>query len=144
MALGWDTNTDMFIRDAVMNNYLPPIPQLSGYFAYRGGQAMWHYIAEEYGREKVGEIMQRIKTTRSVEAGMRQSLGVDIEELSERWHEWLKKKYWPEITIRESLREVTTPITDRDMGGSYNTAPAISPQGDRIALITNKRRFFLM
>ena len=28
------------------------------------------------------------------------------------------------------------------MGGSYNTAPAISPQGDRIALITNKRRFF--
>jgi len=45
MALGWDTNTDMFIRDAVMNNYLPPIPQLSGYFAYRGGQAMWHYIA---------------------------------------------------------------------------------------------------
>jgi len=142
MALGWDTNTDMFIRDAVMNNYLPPIPQLSGYFAYRGGQAMWHYIAEEYGREKVGEIMQRIKTTRSVEAGMRQSLGVDIEELSERWHEWLKKKYWPEITIRESLRDVTTPITDRDMGGSYNTAPAISPQGDRIALITNKRRFF--
>jgi len=142
MALGWDSNTDMFIRDAVMNTYLPPIPQLGGYFAYRGGQAMWYYISEEYGREKIGEIMQRIKQTRSVEAGMRQSLGVNITELSDRWHEWLKKRYWPEITERESLREVSTHITRREMGGSYNTSPAISPQGDRIALITNRRGYF--
>lgn len=142
MALGWDSNTDMFIRDAVMNTYLPPIPQLRGYFAYRGGQAMWYYIAEEYGREKIGEILQRIKQTRSVEAGMRQSLGIDINELSERWHEWLKKRYWPEITERETLREISTHITRREMGGSYNTSPAISPQGDRIALITNRRGYF--
>ena len=142
MALGFDTNTDMFIRDAVMNNYLPPIPQLRGYMAYRGGQAMWHFIAEEYGREKIGEILQRIKNTRSVEAGMRLSLGLTIEELSERWHEWLRRKYWPEITIRESLRDVATPITRREMGGSFNTSPAISPLGDRIALITNRRGFF--
>jgi hypothetical protein len=26
LALGWDTQTDMFMRDAVLNNYLPPIP----------------------------------------------------------------------------------------------------------------------
>jgi Tol biopolymer transport system component len=142
MALGWDTNTDMFIRDAVMNGYLPPIPQLQGYFAYRGGQAMWYYIVEEYGREKIGEIMQRIKTTRSVEAGMRQSLGLNLQELSERWHEWLKKRYWPEITLRESLRDVSTPITRREISGSYNTSPAITPQGDRIAIITNRRGFF--
>lgn len=142
MALGWDSNTDMFIRDAVMNSYLPPIPQLSGYFAYRGGQAMWYYIAEEYGREKIGEILQRIKTTRSVEAGMRQSLGVNITDLSVRWHEWLRRRYWPEITDRESLRDISTHITKREMGGSYNTSPAISPQGDRIALITNRRQYF--
>lgn len=142
MALGWDTNTDMFIRDAVMNAYLPPIPQLGGYFAYRGGQAMWYYIAEEYGREKIGEILQRIKTTRSVEAGMRQSLGLGISDFSDRWQEWLRRRYWPEITERETLREVSTHITKRDIAGSYNTSPAISPQGDRIAIITNKRGYF--
>ncbi len=142
MALGWDSNTDMFIRDAVMNAYLPPLPQLGGYFAYRGGQSFWYYIAEEYGREKIGEILQRIKTTRSVEAGLRQSLGVNINDLSDRWLEWLRKRYWPEITNRESLREVSTPITKREIAGSYNTSPAISPQGDRIALITNKRGYF--
>lgn len=141
-ALGWDSNTDMFIRDAVMNAYLPPIKQLGGYFAYRGGQSFWYYISEEYGREKIGEILQRIKSTRSVESGLKQSVGLNIDDLSDRWLEWLRKRYWPEITDRESLRDVSTHITKRDMGGSYNTSPAISPQGDRIAIITNKRGYF--
>ncbi len=142
MALGWDTNTDMFIRDAIINTYLPPIPRLGGYFAYRGGQSMWLYIADEYGREKIAEILQRIKATRSVEVGMRQALGLNINDFSDRWQEWLRKRYWPEITERESLREISTHITKRDIAGSYNTSPAISPQGDRIALITNRRGYF--
>lgn len=141
-ALGWDTNTDMFIRDAVINTYLPPIPYLQGYFAYRGGQSMWYYISEVYGREKIAEILERIRLSRSVEAGMRQALGLDLEQLSERWSEWLKKRYWPEITGRENLKEVAQHITKREMGGSYNTSPAITPAGDRIALITNKRGYF--
>jgi hypothetical protein len=36
-ALKWDNNSDMFIRDATVHNYLPPISYLGGYFAYRGG-----------------------------------------------------------------------------------------------------------
>src|SRR6056297_2039255 len=75
-ALGWDSNTDMYIRDAVINNYLPPIQYLSGYYAYRGGQSVWNYIVEQYGRQKIGEILQRIKTSRSVEYGLQQSIGL--------------------------------------------------------------------
>ena len=44
-ALGWDEDTDMFIRDAAINEYLPDVQRLSGYFAYRGGQAVFYYIA---------------------------------------------------------------------------------------------------
>jgi Tol biopolymer transport system component len=141
-ALGWDTNTDMFIRDAIMNTYLPPIPFLQGYFAYRGGQSLWFYITETYGREKIAEILDRIRQTRSVEGGMRQALGVDLEQLSERWQDWLRKRYWPEITDRDNLRDISQHITKREIAGSYNTSPAITPQGDRIALITNKRGYF--
>lgn len=141
-ALGWDTNTDMFIRDAIMNTYLPPIPYLQGYFAYRGGQALWFYISEVYGRQKIAEILDRIRQTRSVEAGMRQSLGVDLQQLSERWQEWLRRRYWPEIADRDNLRDIAQHITKREIAGSYNTSPAITPQGDRIALITNKRGYF--
>lgn len=40
-ALGWDVDTDMFIRDASISEYLPEINQLGGYFAYRGGQSVF-------------------------------------------------------------------------------------------------------
>ncbi len=142
MALGWDTNTDMFIRDAVLNNYLPPIPYLSGYYAYRGGQSVWNFIAEEYGREKIAEVLEKVKSTRSVENGFQQSIGLTVQELSERWEDALRKRYFPEVADRELADRIATLMTERGDYGSYNTSPKISPQGDRIAFITNKRGYF--
>ncbi|MEO1022013.1 MAG: hypothetical protein AAFW89_05665 [Bacteroidota bacterium] len=141
-ALGWDTNTDMFIRDAVINNYLPPIQYLSGYYAYRGGQSLWNFIAEEYGREKIAEILRRIKTSRNIEFAFAQSLGLTIPELSDRWQDALKRRYFPEVAERESADNIATLMTPRGAYGTYNTSPAISPQGDKIAFITNKRGYF--
>lgn len=141
-ALGWDTNTDMYIRDAVINNYLAPIEYLSGYYAYRGGQSLWNFIVEEYGRQKIAEILQRIKTTRSVEAGLRQSLGLSLEELNKVWKDALQERYYPEVAERERADMISTLLTERGKFGTYNTSPAISPQSDKIAFITNKRGFF--
>ncbi|MEX2602612.1 MAG: hypothetical protein WD361_00335 [Gracilimonas sp.] len=141
-ALGWDTNTDMYIRDAVINNYLPPIPYLRGYYAYRGGQSLWNFIAEEYGRQKIAEILQRIKTLRSVEAGIQQSIGLNIEELSKVWEDALQERYYPEVAQRERADMIATQLTKRGDFGTYNTSPAISPQGDKVAFITNKRGYF--
>lgn len=142
VSLGWDTDTDMFIREAVMNNMMPPIQQMSGFMAYRGGQAFWNFIVEEYGREKIGEILQRVRQTRSVEAGLRQSLGLNMSELNERFQDWLRKIYFPEIAIREDLREIGTLLTKDRFRRAYNTSPAVSPQGDRVAMISNARGFF--
>lgn len=112
-ALGWDTNTDMFIRDAVINNYLPPIRYLNGYYAYRGGQSFWNYIVEEYGREKIAEILQSIKTSRSVEYGLITSVGMNVDEISKAWTEALKKRYYPEVAERERADALATLLTER-------------------------------
>ena len=141
-ALGWDTNTDMFIRDAVINNYLAPIRYLSGYYAYRGGQSLWNYIVEEYGREKIAEILQSIRTSRSVEYGLTTSLGMNIDELSKAWTEALKKRYYPEVAERQRADALATLLTQRGDYGTYNTSAAISPQGDKVAFITNSRGYF--
>lgn len=142
VSLGWDTDTDMFMRDLVVNANIPQIPQLGGFLAYRGGQSVWYYIAEEYGREKVPEILERSRTTRSVQAGMRQSLGLSLSELTERWQDWLKERYYPEIANRERVRDIGRNVTRENFRGSYNTSPTISPQGDRMAMITNRRGYF--
>jgi len=141
-SLGWDTETDMYIRDAIINNYLPPIPRLSGYFAYRGGQSVWNFIVEEYGRQKITEIMQTMKSTRSVESAFNRSLGLNVEKLSERWKDYYRKRYLPEVANREKVTDFADQLTSRENSGTYNTSPAISPQGDKIAMITNDRGYF--
>jgi len=142
-ALHWDTDSDMFMRDATVHEYLVPIPQLNGYFAYRGGQSVWWYIANKYGEQKIGDILNRIKSTRSVEAGFRGAIGLGIEELSERWQRDLKVTYWPDIARREDPTDYARRLTDHKKDGSfYNTSPTISPSGDKIAFISNRNDFF--
>lgn len=141
-AQGWDTQSDMYVRDAIVNNYLADIERLSGFFAYRGGQGVWDYISEQYGREKIAEIMQRLRLTRSVQGSFRRAVGLSLKELSKRWQKSLKKVHWPELAAREDIEEIAKPILTREQNGLYNTSPALSPQGDRIAYISTSDGMF--
>ncbi|ACF15077.1 WD40 domain protein beta Propeller [Chloroherpeton thalassium ATCC 35110] len=142
-SLEWDTNSDMFVSDAILNNYMPEISGLSGYFAYRGGQSVFRYISERYGEQKIGEIMQRLRATRNVEAAFKGAIGLSVEELSKKWVHDLKVMYWPEIAQREELESDFVKLTDhKEDGSGYNTSPSISPQGDKFAFITDRNGYF--
>ncbi len=147
-AQKWETDSDMFLRDATVHEYLPPINRLGGYFAYRGGQSLWWYIANKYGQQKIGDILNRIKSTRSVEAGFRGAIGLGLEELNERWQKEMKVTYWPDIAKREEPADYARKLTDHKKDGNfYNTSPAISPQGDKVAFISDRNDYldvFLM
>jgi Tol biopolymer transport system component len=142
-AMKWETNSDMFLRDATIEGYLPPIDYLGGYFAYRGGQSVWYYIANKYGDQKIGEIMNRMRTTRSVEQAFKSTIGLTTKELSERWQKDQKVVYWPDIAKREEPSDFARRLTDHTKDGNfYNTSPAISPQGDKIAFISDRNDYF--
>lgn len=136
---GWETNTDMFIRNAVMNESLPDINRLGGYWSYRGGQSVMAYIARTYGNEKIGEILHKTQTTGSLQEGLKASIGLDLKELNERWRNYFKKQYWPEIAFRKNPDEFAKRLTNNEKdGGFYYTSPAISPQGDKIVFISDR------
>jgi hypothetical protein len=139
----WDTNSDMFLRDATVHEYLPPIEYLGGYFAYRGGQSLWNYIALKYGEQKIGEILMRVKAARNVDQGFRASIGLSIKELSDRWQKEQKVLYWPDVAKREEAGDYARRLTDHTKdGGFYNTSPTISPRGDKVAFISNRDEYF--
>ena len=139
----WETNSDMFIRDATIQNYLPPIEYLGGYFAYRGGQSVFYYIANKYGEQKIGEIFNRMRSTRSVEQAFKSTIGLSVKELSERWQKEQKVIYWPDIARREEPADFARRLTDHTKDNNfYNTSPSISPQGDKVAFITDRNDYF--
>ena len=142
-SLYWDVNTDMFMRDAVVNEILPNIDQLQGYIAYRGGESIFHYIAEKYGKEKIGELVNKVKTTGNLEEGFKATTGLSLKDFNERWKKHLKKIYWPDIALRKEPDDFAKRLTDPEKGGGfYNTGPSISPQGDKIAFISNRNYYF--
>jgi len=142
-ALGWDEDTDMFIRDAAINEYLPDVQNLSGYFAYRGGQSVFYYIAKKYGKEKIGELVNALRSLGNVDAALKQTIGLNLKEFNERWKKDIKRVFWPDIEITQDPDEFAKRLTDPEGDeGFYNVGPAISPQGDKIAFITNRDFFF--
>jgi Tol biopolymer transport system component len=133
----------MFMRDAVIYDYMPSVDNISGYLAYRGGQAFFSWLADEYGKDKIGDLMMQIKAIGDVDEGFFEVYKYSIEELSEKWHKHLKQTYWPDIKARQEITDFANRLTNSRKGdGFYNTAPAISPKGDKIAYISNRDDYF--
>ncbi len=138
-SLGWDTESDMFMRDAVLNGYTPEIPYLYGFLAYKGGQSVLMYLAEKYGSPKIGEVLGKIRANKNMERGFKQSIGLKIEDLTKDWHKYLKRTYWPDIEGRDEPEDIAKKLTDHTKGRHFlNNAPTISPQGDRLIYLTDK------
>lgn len=140
---GWDTESDMFIRDAVTNGYIPPIEQLYGFLAYKGGQSVLNFIADKYGERKIGELLNKVKFTKSVERGLQQSIGISTGELTERWHKYLKKQYWPDFADRQEPTDFAKQVTFHEKDKNFiNTSGELSPAGDKVAYLSDKSGFF--
>lgn len=142
-SLGWDVDTDMFIRDAIISEKLPDLMNLDGYLAYRGGQSVLYYIANKYGKQKIAELMNKIKGTGNFSEAFKQTIGVDLKDFGERWKKEIKKTYWPDIAIRQDPEEFSKRLTNpKNNDGFFNSSPTLSPQGDKIAFISNRDFFF--
>jgi len=141
-SLGWDQSAETYLKDAMLNDKLFTIPQLSmigGYPIYKEGQSILYYIREKYGEEKIGEIMKKLKLTNSFDRALNSVLGIDINRLNDEWTKELKKKYWPIIEGKQFSSDIATPmVTHQGFEDLYNYAPSISPQGDKIAYFTDE------
>jgi Tol biopolymer transport system component len=140
---GLDKAEDMYIRDAVINNYLPPIEYAGGYLAYRAGQSFFAFLIDFYGDFKLGELMNNIKSLGDVDAGFKETFKLNIEQLSEKWLKEMNRTYWSDSKTREEIIDISKRLTDHTKsGGFYNVAPVISPKGDMFAFISNRDDFF--
>jgi len=136
---GMDYQADMILRDAALHNYLQPLEYVGGFLAYKQGQSVLSFIVERYGKEKIAEILNKGKIHLSMDKALKSALGVDQKGLTEEWMKRLKKEYWPELAKREEPKDFAKQLTFHEKDGSFfNEKPAYSPQGDRLAVFSDK------
>lgn len=142
----WDTESDMILRDLTINEKLIPIEQLEylygSYLVYVEGESILRYIEEKYGREKVFELFHQLRTRKSIGKAVKKTFGFSIAELDQKWQKWLKLRYWPLVGEKETLEEYGRSLTNHSEDGSIlNVTPKLSPDGKKIAYISDRSRY---
>jgi Tol biopolymer transport system component len=140
-----DSHTAMWLRDAALTGELPTLRRLATdprVFPYRYGHAIWSYITGQWGDAVVGQILQAMGEGASYDAAMRRILNITLDELSTAWQAEVRRTFLPLLAEYQEAPEVGTPLITREYrGGRINVGPAISPDGTRLAFLSERGLF---
>ena len=140
VSRGWDSQAEMILRDLTLSDSIIPLEYLwGGYLVYKEGQSAICFIADTYGPEKIEETVKTLARTHNLERALMEATGFTTVELSKEWERSLKERYWPEVSERNRGEDFLRLITDHRKDNSYlNVGPSVSPDGQRVAFITDR------
>ncbi|MFH1143949.1 MAG: hypothetical protein V1774_05345 [Candidatus Eisenbacteria bacterium] len=138
---GLDTQTEMWLRDAALEGTLPTLQELdwiADLRVYRFGQSIVAHVAEQFGDEMLGPWLRGMARRRSASRGTSEVLGMTLEQLSEDWHDALRRRYLPAVAQHAGLEDSARRLTDhrRTLANFYVT-PAVSPDGGRFVYVAD-------
>ena len=144
-----DAIGEMVLRDASINNNIVPLTELqnfnrlsSPYLGYKIGQLAVGYLVQTYGREKIAEILQGLRQskTKNIDVVFKNVLGKSLADFDKEWQQMVRKRYWPLIQDME-LPSIAAKVLTEKARFSHNIKPVWSPSGDIIAYITGNDGF---
>src|SRR5688572_17634877 len=139
-----DTQTAMWMRDAVRREQLPDVDHLDDprYFPYRYGQAFWAYVAGKYGDEVIARILRRAVESGEADTAIARVLSIDPKVLSQEWHDTLRSEYQPILRAAKPPVEMGIALIEANRSGSQvNVGPALSPDGVRMIFYSERDLF---
>jgi hypothetical protein len=133
----------MAIRDAVVNNILPPIQSLNvvTFLTYRYGHAIFDFIEQEHGKEGMRSFLfeyRKVLLSNNLEKSFKEAFGYGLDEFNRRFNRYLRKKYLPVLMEKKSPDEFATDIGVRKPG-VYTFSPVISPSGELVAVLASPK-----
>ncbi len=141
LSQGWDDEADIYIKDLVINDKILSIEELSnvyGYIDYKEGQAIYRFIDEMFGRDKIGEFFHSMKFKGSLEGAVKKTFNMPLEEFDRQFLLYLKKIYYPavkNVEIPWRGKRITNHIEE---GSYFNIASTISPDGSLLAAVSDR------
>lgn len=141
-----NTQTAMWLRDAVLYDDLPSLDDLSNsqeYFPYRYGHAVWSFIGGTWGDEVVPELY-KTAAANGLDVAFGKVLGTTIDSVSTMWQSAVSEQYGPELDEKTKPEETGKLILGEEQGtGTMNVSPSVSPDGNRVVFISEKEIFSL-
>src|SRR5690606_14235218 len=106
---------------------------------YRYGHAVWAYIGGRWGDAAIGQILKLTGEGVPYALAFERILNISLEELSGDWQSAVRRTYLPQIADRAEARENARGLITSERGsGTLNLGPALSPDGTRVAFLSER------
>ncbi len=126
----WDAEGDLVVRDLLLNGRVPSVSKLDqfagSFAAYKLGQNLFEFLGQEFGEERVVELLESEWKYRNFSTAFRKVYGITLGELSDRWHRHLMQRYFPTLAAERSVSTSARPVVTK---GRLNFTPAVVPVG---------------
>ncbi len=135
-----DPHTAMWMRDAVLQDDLPSLKDLTNnpnYFPYRYGQAFWTFVTGVWGDKIIRPLF--VATAKvGYERALEQVIGINAKTISNMWQSTMKRYYEEKMESHNMLPAGRLMVSDLN-AGEMNISPALSPDGNFMAFLSEKQ-----
>lgn len=120
----WDTQAEMVMRDAVLNNIFVPLSHIysiyGSFLMYKEGQNFLDFVSKTYGEDKILQFMENIWRFNKFNEVIEFTLGEKFEKVDEKWQYYLRHKYYPLYENKTPYFIDSKKITDEGFNFSPN------------------------
>ena len=132
----WNTVNDDQLRQLLRDEEYEDFEDLAADFPALAGHSFWYFVAENYGKATVSNLLYLTRTYRSVENGFLYILGGNYENILYNWREFYNIRYSADLESRAAAQ--TQELTVKNKRRLPMTDVAISPDGSKIAYVQNE------
>ncbi len=129
----WDTQAEMVMRDAVLNNIFVPLSEIEriygSFLMYKEGQSFLEFVAHEYGDDKILQFMENMWRFTSFKDIIEFTLEEEIQTIDEKWLYWLKQQYYPLMKNNYPHHIRAKRLTD--FGFNFNPNYLMNEEGEK-------------
>jgi hypothetical protein len=124
-STSWDTQSEMIMRDAVLNGIFAPLSNIESiygsYLMYKEGQKFLEFVSDYYGEDKILAILNNFWKFKKFNELLEFVLDDSLEKIDERWIYEIRKQYFPLYSDRLPHTVGSKKITNF----GYNYSPTV-------------------
>ena len=132
----WTTEKDDQLRQLLQSGEYETFEDLAADFPTLAGHSFWYFVAENYGKATVSNLLYLTRTYRSIENGFLYILGGNYDNIMYNWRESYNTRYNADQIGRATPQGQVVPIKNKRNLPVTNLK--VSPDGTKIAYVLNE------
>lgn len=131
----WNSDMDNQLRDILLNENFENFDRFAEEYPKLAGHSLWYFIAENFGKSTVSNLLYLTRINRSIESGFLYVLGSSYDAILVSWMSYYKQRYKGE-NMERILPTANVKVKNRK--NLPLNQLKLSPDGRQVAYVLNE------